>query len=694
MLAQHPSVLLDSLLLISRSALQSDDPLVGARALLQQIAGPLGARGARLLLADPRGRLYVALREGIDFAPCSEDHTTAAQSPDPSVWVQPVRLAGTELAVVEVWAPDGSSAVGDEHGASLALLCAQIAPALAVGAESATRAREAARVRSLLDAAQTSVSSLALKDVLRRAMQAVRDLFGASGVAIWRLDEAGTLRRFGSLGIREEYVRALTSMSPTEGVLGIALREGRPVAIQDLSTDPRVKMRAHLEREGIRSLLSVPLLSRGRALGALTVYYRSPRAFSAADQESLAGLVNHVAAAIDNALAHAATRSALAEVSAQRELLDLVVRHAQDGILALDGGGRVVLFSPGCERLTGWTAAAAFGRHLSEVLVCDCPADAACDGRAPQMPRPGLAGYAEVHLMTPSGEERWLGISTARVSSRRASAPRTVAVLRDVTEARQVDEMKTAILSTVSHELRTPLTSIRALSELLEEHEGADSDVRQMAGTINRESERLTRLVANILDVARIQAGRMPCEPCAFPLAPALREAAEVLDGARRSHRLEVRAADDLPAAWADPDRLRQVLDNLYDNATKYSPPDSRVTVLAELMDERPAAAGARRDARTLRVSVLDEGPGIPASQLERIFERFHRVSETAGGSGLGLYLTRGLVELMGGRVWAETAPGGGACFRFTLPISPSGAERATKAGPPVDDPAVQRVRA
>src|SRR5581483_1696497 len=296
-------------------------------------------------------------------------------------------------------------------------------------------------------------------------MQAVRDLFEASGVAIWRIDDSGAIRRFGTLGLREEYVRAVTSMEPGAGVLGIALRGGRPVAVHDLTRDPRVRMRSNLEREGMRSFVSAPLSCRGRAIGALTVYYRVPRVFSPADEEALAGLANQVAAAIDNALLHATTERALADVSAQRELLDLVVRNAQDGILALDRAGRVVLFSPGCERLTGWSVQAALGRHLDEILTCDC-----CAARDLQAPATG-AGYVEVHTRTPGGERRWLGVSTARISSRRATAPRVVAVLRDVTEARELDELKTSILSTVSHELRTPLTAIRALSELLAEQE-------------------------------------------------------------------------------------------------------------------------------------------------------------------------------------------------------------------------------
>src|SRR5205823_7904038 len=136
----------------------------------------------------------------------------------------------------------------DDGSTPLDLLVAPLGPALALRQESATRSREAARVQSLLEAGRATVSSLALKEVLRRAMQSVRDLFGAAGVAIWRVDASGAVRRYGSLGLREDYVRAVASLSPGEGVIGIALREGRPVAVHDLARDARVRMRAQLER--------------------------------------------------------------------------------------------------------------------------------------------------------------------------------------------------------------------------------------------------------------------------------------------------------------------------------------------------------------------------------------------------------------------------------------------------------------
>ena len=535
----------------------------------------------------------------------------------------------------------------------------------------AERRRQAAQLRSLLDAAQAGVSSLALREVLRRVLAAVRDLFGASGAAVWRLDEVGVLRRFGSVGLSENYVRAATSTGPDDGVTDLVVRSGQPVAVADVLADPRLRPApggAALAAEGLRSFLSAPLFSRGRASGALSVYRRDVHDFGEPEIELLAGLANVAAASIENALLHARTERALAEVSAQQELLRTMVETAQDGILALDAEGRVLLFSPGCERLTGWSAAEAEGRLVGEVLAPQPPEAGAGEAppeddllKPPFLLRGEQAAYAELPLRAPDGRRLWVGASLARVPGRRPGRVRVVMVLRDITAAKEMDELKSSLLTTISHELRTPLTSIRALSELLVEHDFDAHEGGQIATTINRESERLTRLVDNVLDAARIEAGRLPTHPRPIALAPLVQEAVGVLGG-QAGPRFRLDLAANLPPVLADPDRLRQVLDNLLSNAVKYGPADAEVRVRA------------RREGDHVCVSVADRGPGIAPEHLPRLFDRFHRVGGEGGpgGTGLGLFISRSLVELMGGHLQVTSRLGRGSTFNFTLPLAHS----------------------
>jgi PAS domain S-box-containing protein len=525
----------------------------------------------------------------------------------------------------------------------------------------AERQHQDRQLRSLLDAAQAGVSSLALREVLQRVLSAVRDLFAAGGAAVWRVDEAGMLRRFGAVGLSESYVRAATSTGPGDSVTELVVRTGQPLAVSDVQTDPRLGPATPLVEEGVGSFLSAPLFSRGRANGALTVYRRDVHVFGPDEIQLLSGLANLAAASIENALLHARTERALAEVSAQQEVLHTIVETAQDGILALDADGRILLFSRGCERLTGWSAAQAEGRLAVDVLAAapglPCPQD--CPVKPLFPPRGQQSHYSELRLQTSQGGVRWVGASLSRVPGRRPGRVRAVMVLRDITAAKEMDELKSSLLSTISHELRTPLTSIRALSELMVEDDFEGRDTRQMAATINRESERLTRLVNNVLDAARIEAGRLPTYPRPTQLAPLVAEAIAVLEG-QAGNRFRANLPRDLPPALTDPDRLRQVLDNLLSNAVKYSAPGTEIKL------------GARLDGQYLRLTVADRGPGIPAAQLRHLFERFHRVRPDGGpeGSGLGLYISKNLVELMGGQIQATSRPGRGSLFSVTLPLA------------------------
>lgn len=522
--------------------------------------------------------------------------------------------------------------------------------------------RQRARYQSLLLASEAAVSTLSLPEVLEQVLQGIRTLLGASAAAAWGI-ERGLLRRLAAVGLSERYILAATTLPLDEGVTGHATREGRIHVVPDTSGDPRVKMAGLWAQEGIRSFVSAPLLTKGRVLGALNVYWRAPHAFSPEELDLLGGFANLAAAAIANARLHAETERALAEVSRQKDMLDSLVRSAQDGIVVIDEQRRVVLFSPAAERLTGWRAEEVLGRACSSFLRCRRGDDPLCDTACPLLPlfetAPDRlsASYSELLVDTIDGRRRWIGASWAVSRDGLGGKPAAIMILRDITAAKEVDRMKSAIIAMVSHELRTPLTSIRALSELLVQHEFSPDESRELLQMINRESERLGQLIANILDVARIEAGKMPYHPRAVMLRPIVEQAIDLLASQYTTHRFSVRIADDLPWLWADPERLRQVLDNLLSNAVKYSPAGGEIEV------------GACADEREVEVWVRDEGIGIPAAERDRVFERFHRLERShPGGTGLGLHIARSLVELHGGRIWVDGGPHGGSVFRFTMP--------------------------
>lgn len=245
-------------------------------------------------------------------------------------------------------------------------------------------------------------------------------------------------------------------------------------------------------------------------------------------------------------------------------------------------------------------------------------------------------------------------------------------------ELKELDRLKSNFLATVSHEFKTPLTSIKAFAEILHdelEAQGASADVRRFLRIIDSESDRLARLIKNILDLSRIEAGRMAWRMTSVPtrtvieatldgLLPALRE---------KEIRVEHDAPDDGLVLHGDPDRLQEVFTNVLDNAIRASAPGQPIVIRCrDTADAENGAAGM------VHIAITDQGTGIPADQLEKIFDRFHQVSpggrRRKGGTGLGLAICREITEHHGGRIWAESGPAAGSTFHITLPRAASAA--------------------
>jgi len=240
-----------------------------------------------------------------------------------------------------------------------------------------------------------------------------------------------------------------------------------------------------------------------------------------------------------------------------------------------------------------------------------------------------------------------------------------IATYRLLRRETEMARLKSDFVANVSHDLKTPLSLIRMFGETLELGRVPDEATRrEYYAVITRESERLTRLIDNVLDFSRIEGGRQRYDIAAHPVEPVIHE---VLDAfryplAQRAFKLDVAVASDLPDTLMDPEAIKQALANLVDNALKYS------------TDRRRLSLEARQEGSWVVIEVADEGIGIPAAELERIFEKFYRIgrSETQGtrGSGVGLALVKHIAEAHGGRVSAQSRPGEGSRFSLYLPVA------------------------
>jgi len=343
----------------------------------------------------------------------------------------------------------------------------------------------------------------------------------------------------------------------------------------------------------------------------------------------------------------------LAELRVERDLLGGILGAMKEGVLVLDPDGRIAMVNPALrEMLLLPGADEVVGRPPLDVIR---HAELqALLGRARREP-------ASEELDLPSGlKPRRLLVHAARLHGEPGGL---VVVFVDVTEIRRLESLRRDFVANVSHELRTPVTAVRSAAETLRGGAAADPEARErFLDIVDRNAERLHRLVEDLLDLSRIESRELRLAPEPLDLAQVAAGALALFRERADKRRIRLRAAvpADTPPARADRRALEQVLTNLVDNALKYCPEGAEVTV------------GAAVTPSAVELSVADSGPGIEAKHLPRLFERFYRVdagrSRDLGGTGLGLSIVKHLVEAMGGAVRVASSPGQGSTFTLSLP--------------------------
>jgi PAS domain S-box-containing protein len=456
------------------------------------------------------------------------------------------------------------------------------------------------------------------------------------------------------LGLREQYPPTVDA-HPVQR----AIRTGEPQFVPDVQAEAR-KM-AHNEEHaraihelGNTSGIVVPLSARGRTFGAITFGTVPPQPpFKESDFELAIELGRRASVALDNALLY----SEVEERAHAVEALEFV----DDGVFLVDADGIVRLWNPAAARAFGVKAGKALGRPVRDVIK-DWET---VSERVTTTPEPTAGAHpAETVPVDVHGEERWLSMSAVHF------AGGTVYAFRDLTDERAVEQLKSDFVSTVSHELRTPLAAIYGAALTLQRDDVRleESQRSGLLDVISSEADRLARIVNDILWASRLDSGQMGV---AIVSCNAVELVNKVI-GALRAHSevdvgLAVDSPAELPPVAADPDKLRQVLTNLLDNAVKYSPEGGRVRIALKQSGNR------------IRFRVEDEGLGIPRAEQARIFEKFFRLDPNltrgVGGTGLGLYICRELVYRMHGRIWVASDGRRGSTFTVELPIASQGVE-------------------
>ncbi|MFI5315325.1 MAG: ATP-binding protein [Myxococcota bacterium] len=339
------------------------------------------------------------------------------------------------------------------------------------------------------------------------------------------------------------------------------------------------------------------------------------------------------------------------EISAERDRLEAVLRVMVEGVLVVDSELRIVLANPRLRELLGARGELEGRRPLEAMRSADVH-DLLAEALASDAP-------VRRELALAGSERRVLGVQAAGFSI--AGEKGAVAVFHDMTEVRRLETVRRDFVANASHEIKTPLTAIRGFAETLLGAALPERETRGYLQVILSHSERLSRLVEDLLELSRLESGAYKLEPAPLDVAALASRLREELAPRIRERGSEVLVhGEGAPRAFADRRAVEQILSNLLDNALKYSEPGKRIDVRVTRADS------------AVRVDVADQGTGIPDADRVRIFERFYRVdrgrSREQGGTGLGLAIVKHLVQASGGDVWVESTPGEGSTFSFTLP--------------------------
>jgi len=659
-----------------------------------------GAADGSRILDDPQGeeRLYtVAAIPGIDWQVVVSRPTAAAFATE-IMLQRATAIAGAFFVLIGLffWAMVSTRVIGPIEQLATASKAIGMDPSIAeqerrrlsrwasrpdqigqlVGNFLRMERSIAERVRgaaTLLETSSAVVSTLDLTVVLDRILEQMSRLLVVERCAIIALDEQrGVFRVRASLGLSKGYVERLTiQRGEPDSVAMRALHAREAISISDTESDPSYVRRRSLSRsEGYRAILAVPLNTKHAPPTVLLIFHDTPHEFSTAEVQLLSTLANQATMAIENAVLFERSDAKLEQ---QTRRLEALIQSMDDGLILSDLEGRVVYANRRVAELASLTAEQLAGAPVTMVMEGIARTTHAADEVLPQLTAVMDARDGRVHEVGLDRPDRvvYLRLERFEVTDSRDIVIGHGLILHDVTMDREVDTMKSNLISTVSHELRTPLAAIKGYASTLlaEDVEWDRAAQREFLTVISEETDRLATLVNNLLDLSRLEAGALELSTAQCDLDEIVQRAAR-LAPLHSGNSLAVRIDPALPPLFADPPRLETILRNLLENAAKYGGPTAAISVHIS------------RQGDSVRFQISDDGPGIPPEQRSRIFDSFYRVDNSltriASGAGLGLAICQGLVRAHGGQIWVEgSAEGTSMVFTIPLRTAPVRAQEA-----------------
>jgi len=542
--------------------------------------------------------------------------------------------------------------------------------------------REQRNTKTLLDILTEVSSSLDLDLALKQTLALLNETVGAEQGTVMLLNPEDNLLHYragdGYLsdvkGKRESF-----TLKVGEGLAGWVVKHRDAILVDDLDLDERwVQGKRDIQRH--RSAVAAPLMVAEDVIGVLLVFNRKVNFFSPEQLKLINVIAGQVAVAINNANLYKLIRE-------QAERLGNMLRNEQeeatrsqaileavaDGVLVTDYENKISFLNASAEEILGIKASRVTTQTLKDF--------SGLFGKAANIWHEIIREWSENPSTYKEGETyaeqleledgRVVLVHLAPVMLRGSDFLGTVSIFRDITHEVEVDRMKSEFVATVSHELRTPMTSIRGYVDILLMGAAGNltDDQTHFLDIIHNNTERLNILVTDLLDVSRLESGKVTLAPQAISLEPVTKD---IVENVLRRSETEERAMNitldieaKLPPVFADADRLRQIVNNLVENAYHYTPENGEITISIHTINGKDE----------VQVNVQDNGLGIAIEDQGQVFERFYRGEDplvlATPGTGLGLPIVRQLVEMHKGRIWVESSGkiGEGSLFSFTLPV-------------------------
>lgn len=496
----------------------------------------------------------------------------------------------------------------------------------------------------------SSLRAADLRGVLKRILrQAIAALDGSAGMLVlWHVggttpEQEVTIGLHGQAAA--EISRRLTAARPE---LEPTVRAARPIPplFRSQITAQIGLLRHHL------ALL--PLSADAQTFGLIGVL-RSASAFSAAEERVLAAFADQAGISVRNA-------GLVGLLRREKESLSRVIEQSTDGIIVCDRDRRILSVNAAMEHMSGQRRRTLVGKRLDEALNLR-PARSGAGARLFSDIDAAAEDNREVDAILHAGDGTLLHVALIAVVPDDAEAGdgQIILYVRNMTRLHELEELRSTFLSMTSHELQTPVAIIKAYAETLQrKFSEVDPVLTEALEAIDGETDRLSRLINNLLRVSRVEAGSVPVRLVDVDLPRLAQHVVKRLEPRTERHHFVVDFPPGFPTIQADPERMEEVLTNLVDNAMKYSPKGGAIRLEGQVT------------ASTVEVTVSDQGTGIKMGEQGHVFQRFYRAPGDANrqttGVGLGLFLVKAIVEAHGGHIWLESEWGKGSRFTFSLP--------------------------